>query len=375
VAEANERRLTGGEQGEALAELEAEHGNLRAAIRWSLDHEPTTAARLCVALWRFWWIRGHLSEGRRWLGAVVGRPQDDPALYARALTGAGVLARSQGDYGAAVQLLDRGAALARSIDDRRTLALALINVGNVAEDQGGYERARTLFEEAQELYAELGDGRGVGHSLNCLGTIKLIQGDLEGSTALFEQALSMFRSVDDDWSVAMVFVNLGWGAHRQGRNLVARSLYEKGLGMYRLLGDDRAVAHMLVNLAIAIRTTDVDADVKGLFEEALLTFARLGERRGVVDCLEALAAARSECDPAGAACLLSAAGALRRDLGAPLRPDDEAEQAAALAFVRDRLGAGAFDAAWQAGRVMEIDEVVAVALTGRDGLSLTSNAP
>ena len=50
-------------------------------------------------LWRFWWQRGHLSEGRRWLErALAGAGDSGAPLRVRALYGAGSLADAQGDF-------------------------------------------------------------------------------------------------------------------------------------------------------------------------------------------------------------------------------------------------------------------------------------
>lgn len=361
LADTQEPRLTGSAQGDALSILGAEHANLTAALRWSLVHDPPTATRMCARLWRFWLIRGHLTEGRQWIDAALALPQPDPAVHALALTGAGVLARTQGEYDRAVDLLEQAAALSRSVDDRRGLALSLINLGNVTLDRGGCERASVLFEEARSLYTAAGNRRGVGHSLNSLGTVRLYEGDLDASAALFEQAASIFRGLDDNWSLAMVVANLGWTAHKQGRTEVARRMYEKALAMYAGLGDDRAVATMLLNLGIAGAAPDGD-EVAGMFGEALLTFVRLGERRSVAECLEALAGVRAGRDAMRATVLLGAAGALRQRIGVAPSPDDEAVHLALLDRTRRQLGEPSFDAAWQEGRLMGWDELVAAAL-------------
>jgi predicted ATPase len=371
LSQANEQHLTGGEQAAALAVLDLEHANLRAAIRWSLEQEPVTAIRLCAALWRFWWLRGYLTEGRRWLDRALAATGGNDGARALALTGAGVLARTQGAYMPAGELLEEGRDLARALDDRPTLALALINLGILAEHQGLAAPATDLFEESRRLYESLGDRRGLGHALNCLGTTRLGQDDLDGSTPLFEQALSLFRTEDDDWSAAMALANLGWVAQQQGRHALARARYEKALAMYRALGDDRHVAHMLLNLGLATAGAGEGAGVDGLFAEALLGFARPGERRGVAECLEALAGVRRTDDPVRAAVLLGAAAALRESIGAPLPPGERAAQDRLVAALSDALGEASFDAEWHRGRLLDVGEVVAVALADHE----SSTAP
>ena len=46
--------------------LELEHANFRAALQWASDGgESATGVGLVAALWRVWYFRGHLREGRR----------------------------------------------------------------------------------------------------------------------------------------------------------------------------------------------------------------------------------------------------------------------------------------------------------------------
>ena len=85
-----------------LARLEREHDNLRAALAWTRpgggaperQGEPETGPRLAAALWRFWWQRGHFTEGLGWLERMLSAPAG-PAARARVLGGAGVLALYQ----------------------------------------------------------------------------------------------------------------------------------------------------------------------------------------------------------------------------------------------------------------------------------------
>ena len=60
--------LFGAGQASWLGQLEHELGNLRAALRWLIDHDlRDDALRLTADLENFWLVHDHLEEGQRWL--------------------------------------------------------------------------------------------------------------------------------------------------------------------------------------------------------------------------------------------------------------------------------------------------------------------
>ena len=64
LAEEAEPELKGPNQAEWLERLEAEHDNMRVALSWSFEAgDSESALRIGGALWRFWNVRGHFSEG------------------------------------------------------------------------------------------------------------------------------------------------------------------------------------------------------------------------------------------------------------------------------------------------------------------------
>src|SRR6202011_4304466 len=99
------RGMRGPQEQEWLDRLEAEHQNIRAAIDWYQRHEPRDALRLAAAMSRFWGVRGHFTEGRQRLAALLGLTGDRTSVRVRALNGAASLATDQGDYRAARDLL------------------------------------------------------------------------------------------------------------------------------------------------------------------------------------------------------------------------------------------------------------------------------
>ena len=67
--------------------LEAEHDNLRAALDRLESADAAAHARLAGALWRFWYLRSHLSEGLARLRTVLTTVPDGSPARAKALHG------------------------------------------------------------------------------------------------------------------------------------------------------------------------------------------------------------------------------------------------------------------------------------------------
>src|SRR5207245_636606 len=75
LAERAKPELTGPEQVLWLDRLESERDNLRAALEWAIERGPANLAlRLAGSLWRFWFARDYLAEGREWLMRALAAP-------------------------------------------------------------------------------------------------------------------------------------------------------------------------------------------------------------------------------------------------------------------------------------------------------------
>ena len=120
LTRAVEPQLRRAEQGGWLARLEAEHDNLRAALSWGLAVDTGMALHLAGNLHWFWYLRGHWSEGRRWLedALVRGDATTRTAARMKALAGAGILAFALGDHIGARDRLGESVAIGRSFGDR-----------------------------------------------------------------------------------------------------------------------------------------------------------------------------------------------------------------------------------------------------------------
>jgi predicted ATPase len=71
LAEQADRPLRGAGHGEWLERLQAEAGNLTAAVRWYLTHDRAPLPHLFRVLWLFWELRDHMGEARAWVGQLL----------------------------------------------------------------------------------------------------------------------------------------------------------------------------------------------------------------------------------------------------------------------------------------------------------------
>ena len=242
-AEAAAPQLTGPEQAAWLRRLESDHDNLRAALRYLLEAGPgEIALELAFMLWTFARTR-LLGEGRRWLDETLERAEAAaPAVRAKALHGAGVLAHYQGDYARAEGLCRESLALARESADERAVASALSGCRSGGTDDGrASNRTGDLRRGARDLQAAR-DRQGIARTLNRLGLAAWHAGDIERFRALAEESLAIFRELEDVEGIGLALLHVGIVALSTGDPAGARPPIEESLAIVRGLGDRRTIA-------------------------------------------------------------------------------------------------------------------------------------
>jgi tetratricopeptide (TPR) repeat protein len=118
LAEQADRPLRGPGQNEWLERLQAEAGNLAAAVRWYLPHDRGPLPHLFRVLWLFWTRRDHEREARPWVEQLLPNAGAlDPQARAELAWVAAVLAVDTGDDTAALAARQRLAPLLAGISD------------------------------------------------------------------------------------------------------------------------------------------------------------------------------------------------------------------------------------------------------------------
>ncbi len=326
LAERADRPLRGVGQGEWAERLQAEAGNLAAAVRWYLAHDREPLPHLLRVLWLFWELRDDLGEVRSWAGQLLPTAGTlDPQARAELLWTAAVTAVEVGDDPAALSARQRLGALLDGIDDpflRALCQLALAWTSTIGEDLDG-----ALREASASLAGLRGQDAPVWTASAGLttGLVEMTVGRCDDALGHLTEVRDLAQRSDNPWIAAMSQVGLGTLALVQGRAEEARALLDEALG-----------------LSLAARST-----------------------RSVTLCLAALARwALVAGDPERAALVAGAAEGLRRRAGLRTWPMLRQGEAELVAQVRQALGADHFDQVSATGARLTQRDAVAAARAG-----------
>jgi len=311
LAEQADRPLRGVGPGVWLERLDAEAGNLTAAVRWYLAHDPGPLPHLFRVLWLFWMQRDLEGQARSWVEQFrhAAGPLDVQARAELALVEA-VIAVHTGDDTAALAARQRLAPLLAGIGDpflRAACQLAMAWSLPIAGDLDG-----ALREAAVSLQELRGHDEPVFTAIAAfaVGSLEMALGRYDDALRHLGEARGLAERPGRDWLLAGVPVQLGVLAVLRGRLDEARALLEEAL-----------------DLSLAARSTP-------FVTLCLAAYARL---------------ALAEGDPERAAQLKGAAEGLRQRVGLPAWPDQRRLEEELVAQIREKLSAAQFDQAFAAG--------------------------
>jgi predicted ATPase/DNA-binding SARP family transcriptional activator/Tfp pilus assembly protein PilF len=293
-----ERTLAGEDMTVWLDRIQPELDNIRAALAWSLEHEPELTLRQASSLRLFWEVRGLFREGLQWIEDALPYAADmTPDIRFRAFAGSGAIATRLGDLDLAQERKEAALALGREVGDELWIARELSDLGTIAAMREEYDAASEMFEESAALFRKLDIPSRLGTVLSNLGHIASQRGDYDLAIEYTEEALSLESAHKQNFAISSY--NLGSHNLQAGHLEQARDWLERTVALTLELGFKEVMAY------------------------ALAAFARL--------CL-------LEGDPARAAYLAGISDRQMADAGLLLQPSEQALFDEAKAALEQQLG-------------------------------------
>ena len=321
---------------EALATVEQERDNMRAALAFALDRdEVVVASDLMAGLWFYWLSTGCGVEARGWAVRYLASSREEvhPLQRFQGDLGAGQILRFAGDPEAGAALDRELVATARAhpnavvhgIVIERALAAVLSDLAYTELEAGRLFEAQSLAEEALALRRDLDLPHGIAHALLALAAVAFHARDFDHSRELYAEAASIYEA-----------------AQSRGDALTAQLwVADCELQLGRLDETAALLRHGIPQLSVF---SDVTMDI-----HALRVAARLAAGRG---------------DAARCATLLGAADSLLQQSGLTLfSPFEEELHRTCLQKARDDLGDAPFATEYERGAEASDETAFALAIS------------
>ncbi len=351
LAEESEAHQMGPLSGIWMDRLEADLDNLRASLGWCMEIARSDggqrklgaelALRIAAALWRFWYLRGRITEGTEWLRQVLTLESGDikPDLLAKAMTGSANLATVQGDVDRARHLHVESLEIRRKLGLSEGIVISLSNLGALELNQGHLGTARELLEEALSLARHGSNKHRIANTLNNLGNVASQQKDYDSASRYLHESLALKRVLGDTAGAGTVLSNLGDVAYRLQRYDAAADMLLEALSIKQSVGDKVGATIALTNLGFVHCDSGSPIDARVYFEESIISWKAMGHKQGIANVLEGFARlADFDRNPSLVILLFFAAERLRGEISSPLTGDMLAERDNRLEKARRQVG-------------------------------------
>jgi predicted ATPase/class 3 adenylate cyclase/DNA-binding CsgD family transcriptional regulator len=368
LAEAGAPQLVGPDQAAWLDRLDAELGNLRAAIAFSLTQaDPEPGLRLAASLRVYWRARGHAAEGAGALRALLDAPAAQGATLprARALTAAVRVLMQIDGRAIAEDYCEEALAIAQAAGDDHLVAELMYERAWILLSRGQQRAALPTIEHGLGLACRLGELHLTARLLTARSYAAYAAGDQAAAADDAAEALQLFRQAGDRLQVRQLLNSLGAYELSAGELDAARGHLAESLDIARELNERDGIAIATLNLGLAEHLGGSPAAAKVLFAESLELSRRMGRKRIMAYALLGVAlAGRGGADPGWSARLHGAVDQALADLGHAVEPLEARLADLDRQRLHTAMGAEAFEAEYAAGRTLDLTRAAHQALHG-----------
>ncbi|HEX5440007.1 MAG TPA: tetratricopeptide repeat protein, partial [Ktedonobacterales bacterium] len=254
--------LVGGAEQEGwFARIEQEHDNFRAALAWAIDAgQVDDAARLALAMWRFWHLRTYQREGLRWLEQILALDATHPlpdALRPRLFNALGVLAHRAGRFDRATRYHAKALRLWAEAGDRAGMAQAHFDMSWQHFDQVELEPAKQHASESLTLAQSIGDKRLIASALMVNALVEVNSGSADNVIPSLERSVAIRRELGNLDYLATTLALLAVAYQQTGDHERAKPLLAESVRIHVRLGSFGNLISTLVGLMwVAVSTSD-----------------------------------------------------------------------------------------------------------------------
>ncbi len=392
---------------EWLPRLESEHRNFRAALEWACERNLEASRWLAGLLERFWFFGDHVSEAYTWYSRVLNESARTPITkgLALALYSSGCVSLNLEHLDEAQVSLELSINFWQQLGEQQRLASSLAWLAYLFLQRGESEYACAIYSEHESLFrtssgtgpalawilscwgaasaavcqndpaakAHLDEALSLAHTLqdpllillaySSLGDWAVLQGDYENALRYFQEALVWRRQLGTQWIIAAGLRQVANVMSLRGDYPQAEPLYTEALSMARTSGDQHSEAFIAQALGEVASHRGDFKQATLLLTESLSSFRKWADALGIARCLIRFADLwQMQGQIEQAAHILGFIEPWLESNQLQLVIFDETHYKHSLAATRAQLDETTFNAVWETGNKMTVEEAMQYAL-------------
>jgi tetratricopeptide (TPR) repeat protein len=287
----SEERLKGPDQRVALAEIEGEIEDVRAAWqRLVAQRDVAGLAAAASGLYHFYLLRSRFREGleafraaRQTLQEVTAADRAAQLTYGRFMAREARFYSSLAQYEEAQKLLAASLETLVALDAPTEVAFVLGHIGGTARLQGELKLAEERLQECLALRQQTGDRWGQAIALLELAGAAFMREDYTTARQRCEEGLAAGDSSGDMQTTAHLLTGLSLCHRELGQYEPAQTCVQRSLAIYEELGDRYGIMQACLTLGELSRQLGDNLAARRHCQTAVLVSQEIGDRSGEAD--------------------------------------------------------------------------------------------
>jgi predicted ATPase/DNA-binding XRE family transcriptional regulator len=352
---------------------ESEHGNLLAAIEWTLRQRQWLRFITFYSVTRYT-LPAHfpLIELARWLNLLRNEIEKDPTSLptpwqAFVWECLGLLDRDQSDFPNAILCYQRALNLYEQVNDIRGVTMMLSQLGDVFGKQGDIAASQRACEKVLAQCRQVDDPASLANILTHLSIPFLWNGQPEQAIALADEAVHIARDCGDQRELAHTLSQYGWLSRYLGHTVQAKAYLTESLDLYQSLAETLTMAAVLGDLALVAYDEGNLSEAETILRKSLMIFREHDHISGILLDLDRLALISVKRDKLErAARLWGVIDTLREAHQIPRSPDQHTQYEDSIAIVNTQTQDKHLQTARREAQTLTLEQILAYALENED---------
>ncbi|HEV8483896.1 MAG TPA: CHAT domain-containing tetratricopeptide repeat protein [Blastocatellia bacterium] len=202
-----------------------------------------------------------------------------------ALDSIGTVHRKLGNYVLALEYSEKSLAIAEASGSRDASLSTLMNLGNVWYALGDFPRALEAYQKVLPIFEALNRRQGISYALSNIGNIYYVQGNYGGALELYQKSLAIEQSIGDQSGISSSLASIGFVHRQQGNYDLALEFYQKSLALRQTLGAKADIANSLNYIGNVHKLRGEQGQALDFFRKSLELKEALGDKPGAASSL------------------------------------------------------------------------------------------